>query len=356
MSLVPAAGVQLIKTFEGCRLEAYPDPKTGGKPYTIGWGSTRKRDGSPFYLGESISQQQADELLIWQIENDYLPPQTRIPGWGSLNPAQQGAILSFAYNLGAHFYGSSNFETLSRVLRTQDWSQLEYALSLYRNPNTRVEEGLLRRRLTEAALFLDATPGVDLSPAGRLYLNTPSRTYSGNALLSDQAQAYLAARPGGTGGKTRAGGSSSPSGAGGAGGRRVLYLTSPNLQGEDVLMAQTALLRKGAGVVADGLFGPATETAVKRFQQTNGLLADGVIGPQTWDLLLERVLYLRQPYMSGDDVVSLQRALDRRGYGLVADGSFGPGTDSAVRQFQASQGLVADGVVGPQTLARLGLS
>jgi GH24 family phage-related lysozyme (muramidase)/peptidoglycan hydrolase-like protein with peptidoglycan-binding domain len=354
MSLVPASGVQLIKTFEGCRLEAYPDPKTGGKPYTIGWGSTRQRDGSPFYPGERISQQQADELLVWQIENDYLPPQTRIPGWGSLNPAQQGAILSFAYNLGAYFYGSSDFATLSRVLRTQDWSQLEYALSLYRNPGTRVEEGLLRRRLSEAALFLDVTPGVDLSPAARRYLDSPSRTYSGSALLSDQALAYLAARAGGASSPSSPGPGSS--GDSGSSGRRVLYLTSPNFQGEDVLMAQKALLRKGAGVVVDGLFGPATETAVKRFQQTNGLLADGVVGPQTWDLLLERVLYLRQPYMGGDDVVALQRALDQRGYGLVADDSFGPSTDYAVRQFQASQGLAADGVVGPQTLARLGLT
>lgn len=51
MAQVPIPGVELIKKFEGLSLDAYPDPKTGGKPITIGWGSTRKRDGSPFKLG-----------------------------------------------------------------------------------------------------------------------------------------------------------------------------------------------------------------------------------------------------------------------------------------------------------------
>ncbi|EAW4242513.1 lysozyme, partial [Salmonella enterica subsp. enterica] len=40
-------GVALIKTFEGCRLKAYPDPKTGGAPWTIGYGWTGKVDGKP---------------------------------------------------------------------------------------------------------------------------------------------------------------------------------------------------------------------------------------------------------------------------------------------------------------------
>ena len=34
------AGIDLIKEFEGCHLKAYPDPKTGGDPWTIGFGAT----------------------------------------------------------------------------------------------------------------------------------------------------------------------------------------------------------------------------------------------------------------------------------------------------------------------------
>jgi len=59
---------------------------------------------------------------------------------------------------------------------------------------------------------------------------------------------------------------------------------------------------------------------------------------------------------SGPAVVALQTALAAQGYPVTADGSFGRGTEAAVRQFQQSQGLSADGVAGRQTLSALGLS
>ncbi len=102
---IPLPGVELIKKFEGCELTAYPDPASGGLPYTIGWGSTRRKDGRSFQLGEAITQAEADDLLNFQIENDFLPTLEKIPVWEELNTNQRGALLSFAYNLGAHFYG-----------------------------------------------------------------------------------------------------------------------------------------------------------------------------------------------------------------------------------------------------------
>ena len=68
----PACGIELIKRFEGCHLKAYPDPLSGGKPYTICWGSTKKKDGSPFVLGETITQQEADELFMYQLEVGFM--------------------------------------------------------------------------------------------------------------------------------------------------------------------------------------------------------------------------------------------------------------------------------------------
>jgi putative chitinase len=53
-------------------------------------------------------------------------------------------------------------------------------------------------------------------------------------------------------------------------------------------------------------------------------------------------------------VTLLQTKLNAAGYQVGADGDFGPGTDAAVKQFQAAKGLTADGIVGPRTWAALG--
>ncbi len=52
-------GVRLIKSFEGLRLDAYPDPGTGGDPWTIGYGTTRG-----VVPGMTITEAEAEELLV----------------------------------------------------------------------------------------------------------------------------------------------------------------------------------------------------------------------------------------------------------------------------------------------------
>lgn len=150
---LPLPGIALIKEFEGCHLKSYYDPLTGGLPITIGWGSTRRKDGSSFMIGNVITQDEADDLLYFQLSREFLPALQKIPHWNEMNEKQQGALLSFAYNLGANFYGSSGFNTLSRVLREKKWSEVPAALELYRNPGTKVEAGLLRRRRAEGKLW-----------------------------------------------------------------------------------------------------------------------------------------------------------------------------------------------------------
>ena len=147
------AGIDLIKKFEGCHLKAYPDPLSGGLPITIGWGSTRKKNGTPFKLGDTITQKEADELLIAQCESQFLPSLSKIPYWNEMNDNQHGALLSFSYNLGANFYGSSNFNTITKVLKNKEWSKVPDALYLYRNPGSNVEAGLARRRKAEGDLW-----------------------------------------------------------------------------------------------------------------------------------------------------------------------------------------------------------
>ena len=56
--------------------------------------------------------------------------------------------------------------------------------------------------------------------------------------------------------------------------------------GGSVKILQVGLNGKGYGLVGDGIFGPATYNAVRRFQSDNGLQVDGIVGPQTWEALL----------------------------------------------------------------------
>jgi N-acetylmuramoyl-L-alanine amidase len=114
---------------------------------------------------------------------------------------------------------------------------------------------------------------------------------------------------------------------------------------------------------ADGVFGPNTEKAIRAFQQGRLLCAGGVVENNTWTELVEagykpgeRLLYLRVPYIRGDDVLSVQRRLDELGFDCgPVDGIFSPSLEVAVTEFQRNAGLNVDGIVGDTTWERLRL-
>jgi GH24 family phage-related lysozyme (muramidase) len=148
-----AAAIALIKEFEGCHLSAYPDPLSGGDPWTIGYGTTRYSSGTPVQRGDKINVIEADMLLRLEVDRIAEKLRTTVPHWKAMDDNQRSALVSFAYNLGAGFYGSTGFETISRCLRERDWADVPAALELYRNPGTNVEAGLLRRRRAEGKLW-----------------------------------------------------------------------------------------------------------------------------------------------------------------------------------------------------------
>jgi lysozyme len=152
---LPEPGIKLIKEFEGCKLKAYYDPLTNSLPITIGWGSTRRKDGSRFMIGNTITQEEADDLLYFQLRREFLPSLQKIPYWGEMSDGMRGAILSFSYNLGSNFYNSEGFNTITRVLKNKEWGKVPDALILYVNPGSNVEKGLLRRRTAESKLWLE---------------------------------------------------------------------------------------------------------------------------------------------------------------------------------------------------------
>jgi lysozyme len=151
---IPTLGIKLIKEFEGCHLKAYPDPLTGGLPITIGWGSTRDFNNAPFKRDRVITQEYADRLLEHDVLNRFLPKLSKIPHWSEMNDNQKGALLSFSYNLGADFFNSPGFNTITRKLKEKDWKAIPATLEMYRNPGSKVEAGLRRRRIAEGKLWI----------------------------------------------------------------------------------------------------------------------------------------------------------------------------------------------------------
>ncbi|MGB7817271.1 MAG: peptidoglycan-binding protein [Ornithinibacter sp.] len=110
-----------------------------------------------------------------------------------------------------------------------------------------------------------------------------------------------------------------------------------------VLAAQYLLRARGATIAADGSFGPASGAAVTAYQHTLRSTEIGTtLGQLDWPSL---VLTVR----SGDHGEAVKAVQTLVPGGLAVDGSFGPLTEAAVREFQTMFAPPVDGVVGPIT-------
>ncbi|WP_026103480.1 lysozyme [Pseudanabaena sp. PCC 6802] len=138
-------GMDLIKEFEGRELEAYPDPGTGGDPWTIGYGHT----GSDVYPGLTITQEKAEQLLSEDLK--YF--EKGILGCISvpLNQNQFDALVSFAYNLGV---GALAESTLARLLNEGNYQAAADQFERWVNAGDEPMPGLVSRRHVEKELFL----------------------------------------------------------------------------------------------------------------------------------------------------------------------------------------------------------
>jgi len=148
---------KIIAEFEGYRGQPYKCP---AGVWTIGFGTTYYPNGNLVKFGDApVSKEKAMEMLNHHIDNVIVPTLSKqIPTWGTMNGNQKAAMVSFAYNVGSHFYGNANFKTITRALSTKEnWNQIPSALMLYVNPGTKFEAGLKRRRKAEGDLWTRAT-------------------------------------------------------------------------------------------------------------------------------------------------------------------------------------------------------
>lgn len=148
---IPQPAVDLIKEFEGFRSFPYDD---GVGVATIGYGATFYQDGRKVQFSDpAITEQQGEDLLKYHLEYFWGMQESTIPYWEEMTDGQRGCLLSFSFNCGANFYGSSGFNTITGCLKDKRWEDVPSALMLYVNPGSPVEAGLRRRRQAEIELW-----------------------------------------------------------------------------------------------------------------------------------------------------------------------------------------------------------
>jgi len=139
---------ELCKRFEGFRAKPYLCP--AGIP-TIGYGSTYYADGKKVTLNDLlISQKDAHDLLMYELQHTYLPGALRNCPVLATNERKCNAIVDFCYNLGV---GRLQTSTLKRKINAQDWDGAKEQLMLWTKGGGKVLPGLLKRRQAEVTLL-----------------------------------------------------------------------------------------------------------------------------------------------------------------------------------------------------------
>ena len=139
-------GLELIKHFEGCKLEAYLCPAS---IFTIGYGTTRYEDGSKVKQGDEIQLGYAELLLREDLRKFEGDIQKYVKS--TLNENQFSALVSFVYNLGARNLSISTL--LKKVNKNPNDETIRGEFMKWVKANGKTLNGLVKRREAEANLY-----------------------------------------------------------------------------------------------------------------------------------------------------------------------------------------------------------
>jgi lysozyme len=138
------AGIDLIKSFEGCKLRAYQD-SVG--IWTIGVGHT----GPDVCAGVTVSDQEAISLLQMDLHEAEEAVDRLVTA--PLNQNEFDALVSFTFNLGE---GNLKKSTLLKYLNQMRYEDAANEFPRWNRAGGQILPGLTRRREAEKRLFLEA--------------------------------------------------------------------------------------------------------------------------------------------------------------------------------------------------------
>ena len=136
----------IIKKFEGLRLTSYLCPSGLA---TIGYGATFYENGSRVQLGEKITIDRADSLLLMQVK--LFETEVRRTVKSALNDNQLGALVSFCFNIGGAAFSKSTLA--KKVNANPNDPTIRAEFMRWTRGGGKVLPGLVRRREAEANLY-----------------------------------------------------------------------------------------------------------------------------------------------------------------------------------------------------------
>jgi lysozyme len=138
--------IALLKHYEGCRLNAYKCP---AGIWTIGYGNTFFADGRPVKEGDTITQQQAEEMFPLVLKKF---AQAVFRKTAKMEQHEFDALVSFTYNVGIGAFDSSTM--LKKIRKELPASEIAAEFHKWNKSNGKVLRGLVKRRAAEAYLYL----------------------------------------------------------------------------------------------------------------------------------------------------------------------------------------------------------
>lgn len=148
--------IPMVKQFEGTELKAYRCP---AGVVTIGVGFTGKIPpecadiGTEVKMGMTITQEQADRLLVVSLPKYYADALKWSPNLANASPSRQAAIIDFCYNCGG---GNYHISSLLKDVIAENWKSASQNILKWNKAGGKVLKGLVRRREAESKLLLQA--------------------------------------------------------------------------------------------------------------------------------------------------------------------------------------------------------